>query len=173
MKMPNVKSKKFIISTVVSVALLTSAGFAAATMVPNTTPTVKTTQAKVIDAPAKTEIPTKVVESTPEVIAPAPEPAPTPPPAPVVLSTQQYAEQYLNLADVIPGLSGQMCLDALVATYPERFTEDVRERNVKALSIYASPCGTGYGSTVTIKKAWDYKYPNGSFFDSEIAKSKW
>ena len=134
MKMPNVKSKKFIISTVVSAALLTSAGFAAATMVPNTTPTVKTTQAKVIDAPAKTEVPTEVIESTPEVIAPAPAQEPAPEPVdntPAVPSIDELGATYLRTND---SPKYKACLDEIVAYMPDLFTDENREKSIKILA---------------------------------------
>lgn len=96
-----------------------------------------------------------------------------------VLSIREYAEMYLNLGSisdnggVISNYTGQRCFDELVAAHPDRFTEDVRERNIKGLSVYASPCATGYGLDNPGRNMWESQYPNGSFFDSDLAKSKW
>lgn len=91
-----------------------------------------------------------------------------------VKSTDEYAANYLKLGTVANGLTGKDCFDGLVAAFPNRFAEPVRERNIKALSVYENPCMTGYGGGSDIlKRSWDAKYPNGSFFDSDLAKSRW
>lgn len=128
--------------------------------------------------------PIEQTEPIEEVTNPAPLPASQPVSLPdqasptATLSIQEYASRHLSLgpimADMVIPVTGQDCLNALVAAFPERFTEDVRERNIKALSVYGNPCATGYGSNnPTAKLLWDAKYPNGSFFDSAIAKSRW
>lgn len=131
--------------------------------------------------PKPTEEPAQLNE---EVTNPAPLPASQPVALPdqsspkAALSIQEYANRHLSLGQMMPDMvipvTGQDCLNALVAAFPERFTEDVRERNIKALSVYGNPCATGYGSNnPTAKLLWDTKYPGGSFFDSPIAQSRW
>ena len=129
--------------------------------------------------PKPTEEPDPIEVTNPEPL-PASQPVVLPDTASptAVLSVQEYANRHLNLGQIMPDMvipvTGQDCLDALVAAFPERFTEDVRERNIKALSVYENPCATGYGSnSPTTKLLWDTKYPGGSFFDTPIAQSRW
>lgn len=64
-----------------------------------------------------------------------------PPVQPQVLSTQEYAKMYLDMSDP----RSAVCLSRFAAMFPERFTESVREENVKSLGMYATPCSTGFG----------------------------
>lgn len=105
-----------------------------------------------------------------EVVNPAPLQASEPVIEPVpILSTQAYGEQYLDLSG-----TGQKCFDLIVARWPDRFTEDVRENNVKALAIWSGVCSTGIemppgsgGGTGIIYRDGI----NGEWFDSVLAKS--
>ena len=133
-------------------------------------------------APTPKDEPTKKVAKEQVKQEPAPAPVattetqtqPQTEPTPIVLSTQAYAEKYLNLSG-----RGQMCFDAIVDRWPERFTPDVRENNVKALKLYYSPCSTG----IIEAQAGDYKGVifkygskggrDGAFFDSAHAKSQY
>ena len=77
-----------------------------------------------------------------------------------VLSTQEYGEKYLNLSLDI----WQECFDKTVAAFPERFTEDVREQNVKALRYWATTCSSGINNPMSgVIYSFD-------FFDSDFAK---
>ena len=94
------------------------------------------------------------------------------PAEPKVLSTQEYANQYLNVST--EGL--QECFDAIVAEWPERFVPEVRERNVKGLQGWASLCATGIKSSFTRHTSGGLIYlygENGEFFDSPQAKAYW
>jgi hypothetical protein len=112
----------------------------------------------------------QAVESTPNTQT-APEAVIQAPVQPQVLSTQAYAEMYLDLSG-----RNQHCLDYMVNKWPHRFTEDVRENNIKALTVWAGVCttgidnirhesGRGYGGIYTYGQ-------DGEFFDSDFAKSK-
>ncbi len=89
---------------------------------------------------------------------------------PKVLSTQEYGEKYLNLSH--PDL--QKCFDTIVEAFPHRFTEDVRENNVKALRAWSSVCATEVyrvypgAPAIRSKGLW---LINDDFFDGDTAKS--
>ena len=91
-------------------------------------------------------------------------------PVEVVKSSQYYAEKYLDLSD-----RNQMCFDEILKTFPARFTEDVREQNIKAIRAFTVPCATGItynpstGKTKHVGTIYLYGY-NGEFFDTELAK---
>lgn len=93
-----------------------------------------------VEAPvAKTEpvaqVSPVVPQSEPIVEAPAPV-------APVVMpvkTTQEYAEQYLDLAHA----PSQDCLDKIIATFPEKFTPKKREESVKVIATWINACSTG------------------------------
>lgn len=123
-----------------------------------------------------------VVSAEPAIVEPVEEPevveervfVPTvevqPVPIPV-LSTQEYAEKYLDLSG-----NNQSCLDNIVNEWPERFTEDVRENNIKALTVFYAVCSTGF---VDDRELIHPHYEvintygeNGAFFDSEFAKTR-
>lgn len=78
-----------------------------------------------------------------------------------VKSLQDVAEMYLDLSG-----QHQSCFDMIVAKYPERFTPDVMEQNIKALTVFAGICGTG----ILPGAPHDY-LRNGAFFDSELAET--
>jgi len=127
--------------------------------------------------------PVKTIEDTPAKVAePKTETTETPattvetPKAeePKVLTTQEYGEKYLDLSGV-----NQECFDNIIATFPDRFTPDVRENNVKALRMFAAVCSTGMFTyklhpvapnqqTTPLLLQWGR---NGEFFDSPQAKS--
>jgi hypothetical protein len=91
-----------------------------------------------------------------------------------VRSIEEIAKDYPHMFQT---QYDQECLNAIVAMYPERFTEDVREKNMKALTAFASYCSTGvpfeskrFNNTRNYLDAYGGK---GSFFDSELAKSRY
>lgn len=111
---------------------------------------------KVEQAPV--QIATRVIEqprpSAPVVVAPA-----------NVRSPREIAAQYPSLVN---NEYNSYCFDRIVEKFPERFTEDVREQNVKALTVFASACTTGINK---FKGVLEQYGENGAFFDSDMAKS--
>ena len=95
---------------------------------------------------------------TPEV------PVETTPPV-QVLSSVEYAQKYLNVSDQIQ----LECFNRLVAKWPERFTDSVREANVKALRVFTAPCATGITSSAQGTSVIEQYGRNGEFFDSAAA----
>lgn len=84
-----------------------------------------------------------------------------------ILSTQEYGNKYLDLST--PAL--QACFELIVNKWPERFNEDVRENNIKALKVWANVCSTGIERPVV---GPIYRYgQNGEFFDSDLAKTQY
>jgi len=168
---------KQVIIPVVAIALVVVSGFTLLNLGHDKKSAVNESKSITFDGNVETIVgkeevaPVPVATTEPTSIAIQTKVIQTEPAQPIILSTQEYAEMYLNLNDEYG--YAQICLDTLISAFPNRFTPEVRERNIKALSIYASPCGTGYGGTQTIKINWDYLYPNGSFFDSDQAKSRW
>lgn len=88
-------------------------------------------------------------------------------PAPAVLSTREYASIYLDVSDPV----SLMCIDAMETRYPDRFTPEVRERNIKALRAFSDPCAGSSTELLFNKRASHYlDYPyHGAFWDSELA----
>lgn len=159
--------KKNIIITVTILAAVAGSSAAALYKAPE--------EAKVVNTQARTATvqqsqpeskPVTAAEAVEDSAVNAPvEAAPTPTETLSVLSTQEYAEKYLNLLG-----NNQMCFDSIVAAFPDRFTESEREKNVKALTIFSSPCSSGI--TEANKRGVIYSFGmNGEFFDSEAAKS--
>lgn len=95
-------------------------------------------------------------------------PADSEPENPIVLSSQEYGQKYLDLSDPLQ----QKCFDAIVNDYPERFTEENRENNIKALRAFVSPCSTGAYSErgARTTNLLDVN-GRGAFFDSDLAKA--
>ena len=129
-------------------------------------------------------IPETPVQPTPvEVVAPVVEPSGTTvqvvitaPVAPVVLSTQAYANMYIDLVTNYSGFTPQQCLDAIISRWPERFTEANRENNIKALRVWdtSGVCATGildWPRNTNLTKPILRWGQNGEFFDSPIAIS--
>ena len=106
-----------------------------------------------------------VVDTNIEKIAPSPTPPATE--EPVILSAQEYAEQYLDLSGV-----GQSCFNKIMERYPDRFSGPETENNIKALRAFASPCAGGILNDTDVLRNWDASNgANGAFFDSDLAKS--
>lgn len=59
--------------------------------------------------------------------------------APEILSTQEYGEQYLDISTEIQ----QKCFDMIIATFPDKFTPELREQSVKELARYMTVCHSG------------------------------
>lgn len=138
----------------------------------NSAPTVKesttmTTKDQINVAPEVSTVDTTVIPAQVSEPAPAVE---TPP----VLSVEEYATKYLNMTDIL-GRDPWACLNDIVATWPERFTPDVRENNIKALQLWNAGgiCSTGM-SVSTLRVAVNLPIrsfgANGEYFDSDIAK---
>ena len=97
---------------------------------------------------------------------------------PSVLSTQQYADMYLDLTTNYSRFTPQECLDAIINKWPERFTESVRKNNIKALRLWehGGICATGildWPRNPNLTKpilGWGY---GGEYFDTAVAKSYW
>jgi hypothetical protein len=122
-------------------------------------------EVKPVEAPVE-EV-TQEVVNEPVQVAQAPAVAPEQPTV-TILSTQEYANQYLDMT--VP--RAQQCLDAIVATWPARFAEGVREANIKGLRAFANICTTGMDEP-NKQTAIIYRYgANGEFFDSQLAISK-
>lgn len=87
------------------------------------------------------------------------------PTVPVIKTTKEYAEQYLDMT--VP--RAYECLSAFEARWPYRFTEDVRENNIKALRHFANICTTGILDE-PFKRPLIVTYgENGEWFDTEWA----
>lgn len=128
-------------------------------------------EVKQVSKPQVEELPLAVPEKIAEqetIQAPIVQSSPvTEKPIVQVKSTQEYGNMYLDLASS-PLL--QECFDRIIASWPSRFTEDVREKNIKALSVFGSTCSTGIlesnGGVITSYGR------NGEFFDSQLAATK-
>lgn len=141
--------------------------------VPFVTPTSNRSNAQVTETASTWDLPTAVVESVtlPELTAPAESTAPvekqvvtvpkteTVPEAPRVLSIMELGEKYLHLDG---NRFNRACFDKVVAYTPDRFTEAVRESNIKALAVYGNVCVPANDLVLYIK-------PDGSFYDSGLA----
>ena len=88
------------------------------------------------------------------------------PVAPAIRSTLEIAADYPTMTGSEQLLA---CFNKLVALFPDRFTESVREQNIKGLTAFATSCSTGVNNANPIINAYG---PNGAYFDSELAKSK-
>jgi len=133
-----------------------------AEVVKDTTSTVTAPVEPPVTSQAQT---TAIVEPDPEQIAP---------PAPVILSTQEYGEKYLNLSQT-ETLNGQACFDKIVAFWPERFSPELREKNVKSLRVWGHPCSATQVLDITHRDDFRYsliaRYGQaGEFFDSSAAQ---
>ena len=86
----------------------------------------------------------------------------TTPSQPTVKSVDELAYQYLNMS--VP--RAKECLDKTVSMFPERFTEDVREKNIRAMRVFRHICVTGvlYTDKTPLGQ-------QGEFFDSDLAKA--
>lgn len=167
------KKKIIIISSAVLVLAASGATWVVNTN--NRSPVTKSNVAILADKPAedadKKEVePVEVKEITNTEQPATPVSSTELPPQPAskeVLTTQQYGEMYLDLSKT----EYQTCFDLIVNKWPERFNEDVRENNVKALKVWADMCSTGIERPVV---GYIYQYgQNGEFFDSDLAKTQY
>lgn len=138
--------------------------------VPAVTNAIDTTVEPVTEEVAVMQQPEEPI-SEPAPVQPAPAPSPAP-----VLTTQEYGLKYLDLTNPLY----QKCFDRIVSYYAGRFTPDVRERNVKALRVFADLCATGVNS-MEIERSYregapslagsifERYGPDGAFFDSDLA----
>jgi hypothetical protein len=164
-------TKKKIILLSITLALVAGSAFAYAYVSGPSRDIKATVSTKKADPkPVEEDTPQTPVSDTPteptntDPIDPVAEPtAPEPEP---VLSTQAYAEKYLDLSG-----ANQKCFDAFVATWPERFIESNREHDVKALKVYASVCSSGILDKGQ-GNIWIWG-KHGEFFDSEAAHKQW
>lgn len=162
-------SHKLIVASVLLVIILAaSSAVAYSVMNKPKVASVNNTSSEV-KSEIKKPVEKKVAEAAPDVpvaqtIAPAETPAPTP--QPTSKSTQEYGKMYLDLST--PQQQG--CFDAIVNKWPSRFTEEVRESNVKAIRIYASPCSSGIVHSPYRSVIESYGQ-NGEFFDSQAAEA--
>lgn len=127
------------------------------------------------ETPAQDETPVVTPVEVPVESAPVVAPAPIAQ-APVVLSTQEYANMYLDLVTNYSGFTPQQCLDAIISRWPDRFTEANRENNIKALRVWdtSGVCATGildWPRNTNLTKPILRWGQNGEFFDSPIAIS--
>ena len=127
--------------------------------------------------PVEVVTPVEPVGTTVQVVITAPV-APVTPVTPVILSTQAYADKYLDLS--VP--QNQKCLDRIIQVWPDRFLPEVRERNIKALRAWAGVCSTGAYSPavnqnftagrISLHGSLIGAYGiNGEFFDTSMAKA--
>lgn len=170
---------KIAVTTSIVLAVAGASAFAIATKETPADPPVKKQSAKVVEKqetiaePVTKEVPaeTAPVETTPVV---------EPVAAPVVLSTQEYADKWLDM----DSYRAQICLNRVVAQWPDRFTPEVRERNIKGLRRWAGICSTGAGGFEIdrreaagyygIQGTLIYAYgTNGEYFDTPGAMSHW
>lgn len=131
-----------------------------------------------VSAPATNTASTPEVSETPTpVTVETQQPVQAPVEKPVILSTQEYAQKYLDMS--VP--NAQMCLDRIVQVWPSRFTEDVREYNIKALRAWANICSTGVlnftvdgyfrEGIITLRGSLIGSYgDNGEWFDTQLAR---
>jgi hypothetical protein len=103
-----------------------------------------------------------VSPTTQSAAEPAPEPVP-------VKTSMEIANEYPQLVGSEASIS---CLNTIFSKYPERFTEDVREQNVRALRAFATPCTTGvtteHGNYLDMSSG---QVGHGIWFDSALAVS--
>lgn len=146
-KQGSITVNKIVIVTIASIVLIGAAAFVGtppsdslnksievvkkAEEAPKTVPTEKPLEAT--EAPKVDEVVNQPTLAVARVVEP--------PVQPQVLSTQGYAKMYLDMSDP----RSAVCLSRFEAMFPERFTESVREENVKSLGMYATPCSTGFG----------------------------
>lgn len=170
-------SRKAIVISVITLITLPAVSYATWNGLQKPVEEVKTPAKSVVAPVEKTEpVETAPVQEpvTAEPVAPT-APVEAPAPAPVaVLSTQEYALKYLDMNQP----AAQECFDALVNHWPERFTPEVRENNVKALRTFGNPCGTGSHLWKTnaetgrhLPVAIEHFGVNGEFFDHPGTKA--
>lgn len=78
---------------------------------------------------------------------------------------QEVALKYLDLSGV-----NQTYFDNIVATYPEYFTEENRESNIKALRVYYSLESTGMHTPGDPMSLIVRSFPGSNFFESDLSK---
>ena len=83
-----------------------------------------------------------------------------------VKSSQEYAEQYLNLT-----VDNQKCFDIITQEdIPYRFVESVREQNIKKLALsWPAPCSSTLifrESNGVITRHFSFFNPNEAYFDN-------
>lgn len=111
--------------------------------------------------------PEKKAEPTPEIVTTPVVEVPTAPVVvPVILSSDEYAAKYLDLSTTFL----QECWTTLKQMYPERFTEQVREKSIKRITpAYGNICGQRkllYTSSDGSTRLYNYILGvNGEYFD--------
>lgn len=85
-----------------------------------------------------------------------------------VRSVSEIAQDYPTLSGTPDNLA---CFNRIVVEYPERFTEDVREYNIKSLTAFGNACSTNIMRLRTPYVYLDSNSGRGGFFDGELAKS--
>lgn len=184
-----IKSHK-VISAVVATTLLASVGVVSYALTSTETaqkeqeivaskPDTKKNETKIVEAPVETEVAEvkrdeAVVKATPVNIAPEPKQ-----PEVKVQSTKQLFEKHFDLNKQFE----MDCYEAITTQYANRFTENVRERNIKALTAFSSLCATGIkvedkrintsGGTNFLDMFRNADGSTSSFFDSDAAKARW
>ena len=175
MKIPG---KKAIILSIATLVIVPSMAFATISLVKPKAEVKAAEPVQQVAVVEKQEVAAEpVAEETPAETAPVTTaPVAEPVAAPVVLSTQEYAEKYLNLS--IPW--AQECLNRIIVEWPHRFTPEVREQNIKALRSWGSVCSTGVmhpaieerrrNAGITISGSLIYQYgANGEWFETAQA----
>ena len=174
MKLPG---KKAIILSIATLVIVPSMAFATISLVKpkadekavEPVQQVAIAEEKEAAVPVAEEVP---AETTPVATTPVVEPVA----APVILSTQEYAEKYLDMA----APWAQECLNRIIVEWPHRFTPEVREQNIKALRSWRSVCSTGVmdpvvearrrSAGITISASLIYQYgANGEWFETAQA----
>jgi hypothetical protein len=159
---------------IASVSPLIIGGTVAVIAIPHSTPAVTKSVDTTVVADAPTVTPTPVDTTPTTTVAPV-ETAPITPvivPAPI-LSVNEYAQKYLDMT----APHAQECLDSIVTTWPDRFVESVREKDVKALTRWKTDlCTAGiYTNTYSLRHSGNTVLPltsfgmNGEYFDSHLA----
>lgn len=85
----------------------------------------------------------------------------------IVKTNEEIAAQYPNLTSTD---QQKLCFSKLLAMFPDRFTESVREKNIKALTAFGSSCSTGVLNQTAVINSFG---ANGAFFDSDMAKAQY
>ena len=175
MKLPG---KKIIIASILTLVVVPSAAFATISLVQ---PRADEKAAEPVQQVAVVEKQEAVAEPVAEEVPAETAPVETTPvvepvAAPVVLSTQEYANQYLDMSSPW----AQECLNRIIVEWPHRFTPEVREQNIKALRSWGSVCSTGVmepyieerrrNGIITIAGSYIYRHgANGEWFETARA----
>lgn len=179
--MKKLSKKAVIISTVLAVTIVPSVAFAAINLTQKPVQKQPEVVVQKLDVAVAEPETTTTPEVVPQEITPEPMPAveatetaPTPVPTSTVLSAQELAEKY----NLVSNPLHQKCFDRIIAYYPERFTEDVREANIKSIRYLdiCMPISNGaciISTDIHVELHMEACFgPKGEYFDSLLAEQR-